>query len=273
MDYFLTLYFYPSPHGVDWRSPLHLTRSVVRNALSFKPRTIGHVSILLEGKGERYFTGMAAINNNDNRRLILIEQMGLGVLFHQVPGYAEGKDKLDPELVKRLVSGKFSFLKIRISEASFLRTKQYLHEYAEKKVAKWYGLPLRPRHEEGAGCSAFAASVLEVAGVMEEEFKKNWTGQVRVPSALMGELNGRKVPIWKLLIPSKLNRRWATKEEPGRDIFFWDPDLMHAWAKKTWSALQKETRDRYQTVREQNTIGIVVDSSKIVPTDESFWLN
>ena len=272
MSYSVTLYFYPSPQGVDWRSPYHLTKSVIRNALTFRPRTIGHVSVLLEGNGERIFTGMSHQDPNDNRKLILFKMMGLGVLFHQVPGYAESKEKLDPELEKRLDSGDFSFIRFQISEPNYQKLKNYLHEYFEKNIAKWYGLPHRPRHEEGSGCSAFAASVLEVAGLMTPDFKKNWSGTVKVPDQFIGDLNQKKVPIWKLIFPHVSNQRWAEPHEPGREIFFWDPDMMHAWTLKTWSDLQIKPSENFKAVRERNTKGVLVDSSKILPTSEPIWL-
>lgn len=269
--YSLTLYIYPSPYGVDWRSPLHLTRSVIKNAASLRPRQIGHVAIELksdvDGRTERFFTGMTSNNGATNRKLIFLKQMGLGVLFHQYPGFLESIEKLDPELEKRLEKGHFSFVRFNLSKESYERARLYLNQYQERNVGKYYGLPQRPRYGEGAGCSAFAASFVEVAGVMRDEFKNNWSSQVRVPEEFLAN-----IPIWRLLIKSAKNQRWANENEPGKNIFFWDPDMMHAWVNQKIEALKTSPSADLTVSIEKNTRGILVDSSKIVPNDESIWL-
>jgi hypothetical protein len=279
MAYSLTLHIYPSPYGVDWTSPRSLTRSVFKNAISGKPRMIGHVSIQLEGPGETDMAGMSSTDLNRSRRLILIDGMGLGVLYHRYPGLVEDAAKLNPEIEDRMQKGNFSFVRFEISKESFERVKQYLREYREKNIGRYYGLPFRPRYGEGAGCSAFAASILEVAGVMNEEFRKQWSGQVRLPEEFVGEpgKGKRKVGVWKLLLPTRKNARWAHANEEGRDMFFWDPDMMHAWVMKTWDALQQsqnqnQKQNQMRTMTEQNSKGILVDSSKNAPTSEPIWL-
>ena len=262
--YSLTLYIYPSPFGVDWRSPHHLARSVILNSASLLPRTIGHVTVEIKNEDpanpERYFAGMSSHNDALNRRLIFLENLGLGVLFYRYPGYLEGVEKLDPEKEKRLQRGNFSFVRFLLSRESFERVRLYLQEYQKHEVGKYYGLPLRPRHKEGAGCSAFAASFVEVAGLMNDEFRKHWSDQVRVPEAFL-----KNVSILRLLTPFSKSLKWAKPEEPGRDVHFWDPDMMHAWTKK------RESDAAMKVIFEKNTRGILVDSSKIVPKDESIW--
>ena len=46
---------------------------------------------------------------------------------------------------------------------------EYFHEYRDRGYAQNYGLPLRPRYGEGAGCSAFAVSFLDVAGLLASD--------------------------------------------------------------------------------------------------------
>jgi hypothetical protein len=273
--YTLTVYIYPSPFGVNWKSPHHLTRSVLLNSISLKPRSIGHVAVELKRNQESVvFTGMTAQNLNHNRKLVLLEQIGLGSLFGTVPGMLEKRKKLETELEKRLNSGYFSFIHFKISQASFEKTLQYLNEFQQKKADFGYGLPNRPRHLEGAGCSAFTASVMEVANVMDSEFKENCSLTIRVPEEFLGGA-GKKVPIWHLLFPNKTNLRWASVHEHGKDIYFWDPDLMHAFVQKKISAHQEsKTEDfdlKYKIIRRVNTLGIEFDLEHQRPTDEPIW--
>jgi hypothetical protein len=275
MDYSLTLYFYPSPTGVNWKSPRHLTWSILKNAITRKPRLIGHVSVLLEGPGKRIFSGMSTEGHDQNRKFVLKEHMGMGVLFHEYEGLVEDEEKLAPELKIRLENGHFSFIKFKLSPESFQKCVQYFEEYIQHNVGKIYGLPYRPRYKEGAGCSAYAASFLEVAGVMNEEFRTHWSGRVRVPQEFIGgpSNGGHKVPVWKILLPTKKSKTWAQKHEDGTDVFFWDPDMMHEWTVKKWTVLQAHSKNTiYQAVKDHNAKGILVDSSKILPSEEPIWL-
>jgi hypothetical protein len=266
----LTLYIYPSPFGVNWKSPRHLAQSVILNAASMRSRMIGHVSVELQGerngRSERFFTGMSSHNDALNRRLIFREKLGLGILFYEYEGFLESPEQLDPEKDARLARGNFSFIRFRLSKESFEKARLYLHEYRERNVARAYGLPQRPRYGEGAGCSAFGASFLEVAGLMQDEFRKHWSLDIRVPEAFL-----KNIAIWRLLVPNASNSKWAEAHEPGRNVFFWDPDLMHAWVKKQVSESPAST-DFMSVIREKNTWGVLFDSSKIVPTDVQIWL-
>ncbi len=274
MSYSLTLHFFPSPRGVHWESPYALAKSVLINTLTFGPRQIGHVSVQLEGPSDNIHAGMRAVDMNDNRKLILLKHLGFGTFFMGTPGFLEDRSLLEPEIERRQKNGHFSFLRFEISEASFLKTRQYLVEFREKTGNKVYGFPFRPRHAEGGGCSAFAASVLEVAGLMNDEFKKNWSDRVRVPEFLIGSLEPPRRRVWlsQVLLPIRRNKRWAAPQEPGRDIEFWDPDMMHAWVLKRWQDLQHFPIENETAVQEKNAKGILVQASKIVPTNEPIWL-
>ena len=270
MKYSMTLYFYPSPCGVDWRSPHHLTRSVILNALTFRPRSIGHVSIALKKNDELVdFVGMAAQNNNDNRVMILRDQVGMGVLFEKVPGRIEEKSKLIPELDKRLKSGYLSFWKLDLSKASFEKVQQYAADFRKNNRDAWYGLWNRPRYGEGSGCSAFAASFLEIAGTLENDFIKNCSLKIKVQEEFIGEkkADGKKVPIWALLLPNQKNTKWCEENSSGRWIYFWDPDLMHRWVLEKFY----KNDSTFQPIKEQNALGLYSNMENRQPIDEPIW--
>ncbi len=227
---------YPSPFGVDWRSPHHLARSVALNTLSFRPRTIGHVAVELVSPviRQRWFTGMTAKRFSDDRNAVLKDQFGLGIVFHSVEGKMETPDHLDPERQKRLKSGHFSVIEFEIKELAAVRVDHYLSEYQNQGLYRWYGLPNRPRYREGGGCSAFAVSVLEIAGLMKREFYTHWQLSRRVPADFLGNAH-HKVPVWKLLSQNRKTLAWASPHQPGLEIQFWDPDCMHRWVLNEWS--------------------------------------
>ncbi len=98
----LTLYFIPSPFGLNWESPSKLARTIIINKYSFKPRFMGHVNIDIQfqneqGEKEHILTGMVASNLNAVP-LLLKKKIGLGILWHSFPGRLETKEELIPEL-------------------------------------------------------------------------------------------------------------------------------------------------------------------------------
>lgn len=269
-SYELNLYFYPSPLGVDWRSPFHLTKSAVLNSFSLKKRMIGHVSVELVGEHPTRFVGMSTKHFKQNKKLLVADGLGLGILLHQYPGHLEKESDLAAERDDRFESGRFSFIKFQLSRDSYLKVYRYLTEYEEQNKFAQYGLPNRPRYGEGAGCSAFAISFLEIANVLDKEFQMEWSGKVKLPEKLIGTKN-IKVSIFKLIFPNHQNLNWAKPNEPGIEISFWDPDKMHAWVqKKIQNKLTLE--QNYKIAQIKNTHGLIVNMRDRNPTSESIWL-
>lgn len=227
----LTIYFIPSPLRLDWSTPTKLARSILLNKLTFKKRFMGHVNIELKYKGEHYLTGMAASKLNAPE-LLLKDNIGLGVIFHIFKGRLEDKEDLVPELTSYLKIGNkaMNFIEYEISDDAAERIKEYLTQFKEKKLDSYYGLFNSPLHGEGAGCSAFGASVLEVVSLLTDEHKKEWTRCFKVPHSLAGApLTNNKISFFNLLFK---NYTWAKDGEKSTEIFFFDPDLMHAWVEK-----------------------------------------
>ncbi len=56
----LTLYFIPSPIGIDWSTPANLAWSALKNRLSFQSRFMGHVFIEVQCGTQRDMAGMSS---------------------------------------------------------------------------------------------------------------------------------------------------------------------------------------------------------------------
>ena len=262
----LTLYFYPSPHGVDWASPRSLARSVVLNQFSFAGHPIGHVQIGLESPGTRRFaTGMVQISMPEQRKKIIQEGLGLAALFRDYPGRIETTDAIFPEIQGRFSRGNISYLRFLISTAAHERALTYAREYVERGCSAHYGLPNRPLYGEGAGCSAFAASFLEITGLLDPEYVSAWSRTIRVPERLIGG-EGRKVSLLGLMDPRGLSS-WATESEAHRKIFFWDPDLMHRWALDMWRSDKKP----YVREKTRSACGLVIDRQDTAVPTSPIW--
>ena len=254
----LTLYVYPSP-GLSWKSPRNLALGVFKNQIFGGDRQIGHVSVEISCEGDKpfhFFTGASQIDH-ESPGLLFREGYGLGILFHDYPGFGEDSAQLLPELEKRYQSGKLSFIHFKINSSTCRRLETYLKEYKERGYDKHYGLSNRPLYCEGAGCSAFGASFLEVAGLLDPVYVKNWAMTIRIPKELIGgTLTHQYVPITRVLWAD----RWAEENEPHRSIFFWSPDLIHDWIRKTWAKVTP-----YKSEMRGKAVGLEIDR-RTVPT-------
>jgi hypothetical protein len=271
----LTLRVYPSPTGVSWKSPRRLAWSVVVNSLASSPFTrpheIGHVSVELqcEGPGPRVYAGMTSAESTTERRLLLRDQIGLGILFYTFDGKLDGEAEIRPDWEERREKGHGSWITFVIRDETCQRLRQYHAEYQARGLQQFYGLPLRPRQGEGAGCSAFAASFLELAGVLDDEFREGWSGTRLVPTRWIGG-NGRRVNLASILLRWSATR-WADESEPHVPIFFWDPDMMHRWIMAKWKEENsRATGDAIPGV-ERRTKGLIYDRTGVPTPTDPIW--
>ena len=271
----LTLRVYPSPVGVNWSSPRKLAWSVVVNTLAPSPferkHAIGHVSVELqcEGLRPRIYAGATSADSTTERRLLLRDQLGLGILFYTFDGKTDGPAEIIPDWEERRQKGHGSWVTFVIGNETCLRLERYHDEYVERGVGARYGLPHRPRHGEGAGCSAFAVSFLELAGILDEEFQNAWSGEVRVPSKWIGGPS-RRVNLASLLFrPSAWS--WAEEDEAHVPIAFWDPDMMHRWIVRKWKAEQRDPSEGVTPGVERKTRGLIFDRTSIPTPTDPIW--
>lgn len=266
----LTLYFIPSPFGLNWNSPSSLARTIVFNKYSFKSRFMGHVNIELEylnkdGEKSHMLTGMVAKKLNAVE-LLLKKHMGLGILWHSFPGRLETKEELIPELMGYMKTGKrLNFITYNIDHETAQKLYDYYEMYEQHQIYNFYGLVNSPLHGEGAGCSGFGASFLSVAGLLDDGFIKNCSTSVRAPLDLIGPpITNNEPRFLKLLYQ---NKNWANDNEPYKEIYFWDPDLMFNYTKN----LIEEKSNKYQVVSKNKSLGIEYPYQKTKPKEDIFF--
>jgi len=259
----LVLFFYPSP-GLDWTNPKGLTFTTTRNKLLGRPRGIGHVSVMVRTPTEFALTGMTQVDKNEGRSEVLFKGYGLGILLHNFRGALEEAGKLIPELEKRSRKpGWLSFLRITTNEKISERLLRYLAEYQERGCDRFYGMKNRPLHAEGGGCSAFATSFLETAGVLRDEFAREWTRTFNIPHDLIGgPVTGKKISVLEML---RRADRWALEGEPHEKGFLWDPDLMHAWLNRTHEKEKIEPSGIYRLESWNSASGLTIDATTTSP--------
>ena len=278
----LTLYVFKSPNGINWESPKKLIRSVLSNAFSFKDRMIGHVAIELScqkgltGKPVNIFTGMSYVDKHIYKKQLLLESMGFSVIFESVPGRLEEAEFLTNEIKKKSNvnnSPRLTFMKHLISTGTCMRLVKYFKTYQAQKHYVNYGLPNNPRKGEGAGCSAFGISFLEVAGLLTPSEKKAWSFTKKLPFNLLGgktnaENPAHTVSFLDILFLSDQQNRWLKEDEKGRSVFFYDPDKMFSW-------IRKEIRNNPHgpnVISINKMKGLLIDNRSIITPTEPIWL-
>ena len=225
--YELVLFFYPSP-GLDWSSPRSLFWCTLRNRVIFRrPRSIGHVSVMVRTPTGFYFTGKTQKYGHEGQREVLLDGYGMGILMHTFVGEMERAEELAPEALSRSMKKDYlGFARFEINEGIATRITDYLREYVERGAHNFYGMRPRPRYAEGGGCGPFAASVVDIAGFLSDEMRAEWTREFCIPYALIGGPGYKRyVGFWEIFFTSK----WATRDEKHELAQFWDPDLMYQW--------------------------------------------
>src|SRR5262249_44430205 len=127
-----------------------------------------------------FYTGMTSSTSSEERKLLLSQGYGLGILFHDFQGMLEQSDEIEANLPTYLKKGGLDFLEYEINRDACLRLVEYKTEYEERGYGAHYGLPNRPRYGEGAGCTAYAVSFLELAGLETPEMRASWSRTIEV---------------------------------------------------------------------------------------------
>jgi len=269
----LTLWVYPSPVGIDWSSPSSLGWSAVKNELapsrySFK-HSIGHVNVQLDCGARSVVTGMTSSGSSVEAKALLSEKIGLGVLFRDFAGELESREKVEAQIPERLKGGAFSHLTFAISDATCERLLEFHDGFEARGYSGHYGLPLRPRWGEGAGCSAYATAYLDLAGLLTPEMKERWSKNILVPIDMIGGGEAgspmRKVSLMRLLF--SFWRKWATPEQEHRAVQFWDPDAIHAWIREVFDS----SRDDFGRISIERTKGLTLDATQVPTPADPIW--
>lgn len=275
----LTLHVYPSYFGLDWDTPGTLTRATVLNTLpdliTKNGISIGHVTIDLncrasaERPARRILTAMTQADLDEGPRLLLKEGLGLGLLFHDFKGALETPERIEKRLAKRARRGKISFVAFQVGPDACRRMERFFDEYKAKGYDAHYGLPNRPLHGEGAGCSAFAAGFMEAGGILSAEHRASWMKSLDVPLKYIADpAAGRKVRFVGLMCPLK-RTHWAREGEPYKTVDFYDPDSMSDWIQDKVRA--RDSASAYQVRRMARSFGVVFDVSAAPVPDGPIW--
>ena len=282
------LYLIPtSPVHLDWSTPRKLLLTTIEASLINKDHPIGHVAIEVQYRGledaeHHIATGASGSQSGISRQLLLKDDLAFSILERAWPGMLENPDDLAVAVRERAPhKNRLAVVTWLISDASCQRMLDYYHALVADQNPRYYGFGARPRRGEGSGCSAFGASFLEQAGLVDAPLRAAWTLTVRVPLNLMaGYLGNARIPL-KNALASRHSAHWAAPADPHMLLELFDPDVMYRWATHLHAtpgdssgllvqpdlALPRLLDSKYQLngAAERNVPAIVIDA-RDVPT-------
>jgi hypothetical protein len=281
----LTLYIYPAPMGINWSSPQSLAWSALANNLAIDNElqnihSIGHMNFDLScGRsgdlpgGARFVTGQTNSDDSEMNNNIFLNAFGLGVFLASYSGRWETMGEIEADLPVRFKRGSIAFTSFQISPKTCARVVSYLEQYKLRGYDRIYGgLEQRPRYGEGGGCSAFAESVLEIAGLMAPEWKSYWSHFLYVPDDLIGgPMTGNGVSPFDLLFGLN-SLAWNPSQKNSYSLSFFDPYYAYYWVEYGWRRKLKLTGMSYRPVTRGNARGLAIDATQVPTPTDPFWL-
>lgn len=231
----LRLYFMPTfPARLEWQSPKALINSALNGLIRNRSHPIGHVNVEVACEGVApLLAGATGAGARPISDLLMGEKVGFSLLERGWRGSHEEEEKIRETFTKRGRDPRqLAVVTYEVSPPACERLRAYLLAYRSEVPAPFYGFGPRPRRKEGAGCSAFGASFLEVAGFLDRRLREEWTLERRVPLALMAGHAGRTEVSIHELRTSPLSERWAAEGEPHMLIELFDPDSMYEWTRR-----------------------------------------
>jgi hypothetical protein len=273
----LTVYAIPSPIEYNWDSPSTLygtfIKSYILNLVTGRGHHMGHMFVKVTSplRNEPVYSSMAFASGAEQRQKVLRDKTGLGILGLSLQGRQESAAELEAKIHQFARRNALAAITYRISEAAALRVLEFIERFSTPyesgyKRYEHYGGAFWPLYEnEGAGCSAFALAIMELAGIVNE-VAEHWRVEFNVPMKLIGgELNpGNRVGI------RNINRTNAWHDGNGVvnidyvPFFIYEPTLIYNWILNKLSH-KKLTSSGYVDASTYNLPRLYADFRNIEP--------
>lgn len=281
-----TIYVIPSKVKYDWSSPRSLFKSyfknIKRNLFKKDSYLLGHAFVELRTPlaSRRIFTGMRSASRKEQKDMVLKQHYGLAILGADIKGKLETDAELERNVDKYSRKGQLAFMTFYLSDEATQRLIQYFDSYmnaidSNGSRGARYGGAFWPRYKgEGAGCSAFAVSFLDLTGILKEEFDE-WLVKINIPMELIGGPYNQDHDV--RVGDIKKYQRWGGPDEPDIVAYehfeIYDPTLMYEWIQDTWDEQNVSNTLPVTPVQLNQAKGIRIDGrNQALPAEESIFL-
>lgn len=269
----LTIYALPAPKPINWNSPHCVLSSYLKNMMGkndgISRHDMGHVIVELKDDSHYAMLGAAPAGKYTLSWKVLFCGYGFGGFFYGFDGMVVKGDANVPEIQKRLSKGAVAYIKVKLSPEVFSRVWTYATEYEKYGYDKIYNGTNRPRYGEGAGCSAYGVSFLEVAGLPFKDITEQWKVSVPIQSKLVGGPvnDGKYVNLLRIFFKYK----WAdTQREKYIMASYYEPTVMYNWIQKACGNAGSLANAQLEKVGRAQ--GLVFDYTQAPLPTEPIWL-
>lgn len=249
----VTLSVIPPKYPLDWNSPSGVFGAIMKNKLTFQRRPLGLVAVTINCPllNETYDLKPYSLGLLGE---LLLEGRGLGLLYHTFPGELE-------TLPAEELNHRTHFFRTLVNDDHCTRIGAYLKDFQEKKIGRHFGFPHRPLMGEGGSDMSFAVSVLEVAGLLEQEQREAWERVLYLPDELSGmPLKEKYVSIFSLM-----SSEWAKDDQKATVLKLWDASKLMIW-------IEEEARKSPATiVKDKEALGIERDQTGKRAPEGGLW--
>lgn len=276
-DHELTLYVIPTLHPLDWSTPGSLYKTMLRTYLKTffvdKNYLLGHLTVKISSPllDKPLRIAMTSDDKWEKLHLIVNEKVGLGVMCAAWDGKIESEKHIERmhNVYKR--REKVAFIRYKVNETALRRMLSFFQTYtseteSEHLPSAYYGGAFWPLYyDEGSGCSAFGAAMLDVANLLTPE-TEDWVVRRKIPMNLVGgHFNNKKRVKTRSIRKSE---QWFEGEGVENvdyvDYYIYEPSIMFNWI------LDKRVNqaDQYEAIEEDGVPGVIVDRTDVeVPED------
>lgn len=265
----ITFYAIPELNNINWDGPSSLFRSTFKGYVKsvFHPKSyvIGHAYVKIESPllDSVLYIGMRSMSRSQNFKGIFKDGLGLGILGASLKGRLESTEEVRKSIQYYEKRGKISFIKVETNETAIKRVLDFIAQYQKENEfglspADFYNGALWPGYEnEGAGCSAFALTILDLADAFPKHLYDDWAASIRIPMGLIGgqRYNRKKVNGAKLLMKNSWYKGSGVRDTDFVDFSIFVPDKIYRWILDEYFDEQSD----YKTGLEGTIPGIIMD--------------
>lgn len=199
----LKIYVIRPRFRIRWSSPSVLGFTSALNSFLPDYAPIGHFAVEMKYKDQNtkahfhILTGMEREDKVASRKLVLKKKLGLGSFFYSFKGSLQSAVETRSDIDKAKKQKRLKVIEVPLTDNGWLNIKNFLDLWINQGSYTVYGGNKKTLAGEGAGCADFAETLFYLA--TGENFPDTWIVNIKVPNALIGDGQIKKISFLKIL--------------------------------------------------------------------------
>lgn len=240
----------PTEHPFNWENPTTLTYGYLRSYIqkTFAKKVHGkHRSAMGHGfvraqcsTGEEMVDFWSGYSNHEDFKSLhmLLGGSGLSIFYYKFNnGYIQSTEYINQYMkdIMEQPSIKAAFIRFNIDEEQCRVIRDHYETFRKNGTENLiYGLITDPLGFKSAGCTSYAVSFTQKAGILNEFLEQNWTREIKLTRDILGPTDQghilddqllKPVSFFKLINPFR-PLKWIKEEQKLLTIPMFDPQYM-----------------------------------------------